>query len=68
MRKMSVVEWVAFVLVVVGALNWGLVGLFGFNLVTAVFGDDTVLTAVVYDLVGLAALVELYFVFMGGEK
>ena len=68
MRKMSVVEWVAFVLVVVGALNWGLVGLLGFNLVTTVFGEGSLLTAVVYDLVGLAALVELYFVFMGSQE
>lgn len=64
MRKMSVVEWVAFVLLVVGGLNWGLVGLFNFNLVTTLFGDG-LLTKIVYDLVGLAALVELYFVFMG---
>jgi uncharacterized protein len=62
-RKMSVVEWIAFVLLVVGGLNWGLVGLFNFNLVTTLFGEGT-LTNLVYDLVGLAALVELYFVFM----
>ena len=68
MRHMSVVEWVALVLVLVGALNWGLVGLLNFNLVTMIFGEGSMLTAVVYDLVGLAALVELYFVFMGGEK
>ena len=68
MRKMSVVEWVAVVLVLVGALNWGFVGLFNFNLVTTLFGDGSMLTAVVYDLVGLAALVELYFVFMGAQE
>ncbi len=67
MRKMSVVEWVAFVLLVVGGLNWGLVGLFNFNLVTTIFGTGT-LTNLVYDLVGLAALVELYFVFMPGKE
>lgn len=67
MRNMSVVEWVAFVLLVVGGLNWGLVGLFNFNLVTTIFGTGT-LTNLVYDLVGLAALVELYFVFMPGKE
>lgn len=66
MREMTVVEWVAVVLVLVGALNWGLVGLFGFNLVTTVLGDG-MLAKLVYDLVGLGALVELYFVFMGAK-
>jgi len=66
MREMSAVEWVAVVLVLVGALNWGFVGLFGFNLVTTLVGEGTVAN-LVYDLVGLAALVELYFVFMGSK-
>lgn len=66
MREMSAVEWVAVVLVLVGALNWGFVGLFGFNLVTTLVGEGTVAN-LVYDLVGLAALVELYFVFMGAK-
>lgn len=43
-------------LVVVGALNWGLTGFFGFNLVTTILGVDTTLTNVVYDLVGLSAV------------
>lgn len=59
MRKMSALEWVAFVLVVVGAVNWGLVGLFGFNLVTTVLGVDTLLTKLVYVLVGVAGVYEL---------
>lgn len=67
MRKMSVVEWVAFVLVIVGALNWGLVGLFNFNLVTTLLGEG-MLTNLIYDLVGLAALVMLYFTFMGSKE
>lgn len=56
MRKLSIVDWVAFVLVVVGGLNWGLVGLLKFNLVAALFGDMTVLSRAVYTLVGLSAL------------
>lgn len=62
MGKYTTVEWVALVLVVVGALNWGLVGAFDFNLVTTLFGDGT-LTRVVYVLVGLAGLYELYALF-----
>jgi len=44
------------VLLIVGGLNWGLVGLFDFNLVSAIFGDMTLLSRIVYVLVGLSAL------------
>jgi hypothetical protein len=56
MKKMGAVGWIAFVLVVVGGLNWGLVGLFGFDLVVSIFGDMSALSRVVYVLVGVAAL------------
>ena len=46
----------AAVLVVVGGLNWGLVGFFGFDLVAALFGPMSVLSRLVYGLVGLSAL------------
>jgi hypothetical protein len=44
------------VLLVVGGLNWGLVGLFGFDLVAAIFGEMSVLSRIVYILVGLSAV------------
>lgn len=50
---------IAYVLVIVGALNWGLVGLFGFDLVAALFGDMTTLSRLVYSLVGISALLML---------
>ncbi len=40
----------------IGALNWGLVGLFGFNLVTFLFGSATVASSIVYCIIGIAAL------------
>jgi uncharacterized membrane protein YuzA (DUF378 family) len=52
---MKALEWIALILVIVGGLNWGLVGLLNYNLVTAIFGDGT-LTNIIYDLVGLAAI------------
>jgi uncharacterized membrane protein YuzA (DUF378 family) len=55
---MKAVDILATILVIVGGLNWGLVGLADFNLVTAIFGP-TVLASIVFALVGLAAL---YFV------
>lgn len=56
MNKLNALDWVAVVLVIVGGLNWGLVGAFSFNLVGAIFGDMTAITRVVYVLVGLAAI------------
>jgi uncharacterized membrane protein YuzA (DUF378 family) len=56
MNKLNALDWVAVVLLVVGGLNWGLVGLFGFDLVAAIFGDMSVLSRIVYALVGLSAI------------
>lgn len=53
---MNAVDYVAFVLVVVGGLNWGLVGAFEFNLVDTLFGEGSALSRIVYVLVGLAAI------------
>ena len=44
-------------LLIVGGLNWGLVGLFEFDLVAAIFGDMTALSRIVYVLVGISALI-----------
>jgi uncharacterized membrane protein YuzA (DUF378 family) len=46
----------AWVLVLVGALNWGLVGAFGFDLVAAIFGGGSILARIVYVLVGVSAV------------
>lgn len=56
MNKLNAMDWVALVLVIVGGLNWGLVGFFKFDLVCALFGDMSGLSRVVYALVGLSAL------------
>jgi len=56
MNKLNVLDWVALVLVLIGALNWGLVGLFNVDLVAVIFGEMTVLSRVIYIVVGLAAV------------
>lgn len=53
---MRTLDVVVAVLLVVGGLNWGLVGFFGFDLVGALFGDMSTLSRLVYALVGLAAV------------
>lgn len=57
---LSPATWVAIVLAVIGAVNWGLVGLFDFNLVSALFGPMSTLSRIIYVVVGLAGL---YLVF-----
>ena len=59
MNKLNALDWIALILVVVGGLNWALVGVFGFDLVAAIFGDMSFLSRIVYVLVGLAAIYNL---------
>lgn len=47
---------IALTLIIIGGINWGLVGLLNFNLVSAIFGTDTWITNLIYILVGIAAL------------
>lgn len=53
------VDTIALVLVLIGAINWGLVGLFAFDLVAAIFGEMTVLSRIIYTLVGVAGVYTL---------
>ena len=52
---MKVIDKIALVLIIIGALNWGLIGLFGFDLVATLFGEMTI-TRIVYGLVGISGL------------
>ena len=51
-------------LTVIGALNWGLVGLFGFDLVAFIFGPATIASSIVYSLIGIASLVWVIWIFI----
>ena len=53
---MKILNVLTLVLVIVGGLNWGLVGLFGFDLVAALFGAASIMSRLVYVLVGLSAV------------
>jgi len=61
---MGTLDWIALVLVIIGGLNWGLVGLFNWNLVEAILGMN-VITNIVYILVGLSAL---WMIYMASKK
>lgn len=58
---MKYINYIALTIGIVGALNWGLIGLFSFNLVAALFGVDSMLSRIVYALVGVSGLWMLMF-------
>ena len=53
---MKILDKTALVLVIIGAINWGLIGLFKFDLVATLFGDMSALSRIVYSLVGISGL------------
>lgn len=54
--KLNAIDLIALILVVVGGLNWGLVGIFNFDLVAAIFGSMSAVSRIVYALVGISAV------------
>lgn len=54
-------DWVAIVLLIIGGLNWGLVGIFNLDLVETIFGSIAWLQKTVYIVVGIAALYMIYY-------
>jgi len=61
--KKNVIDWIALILVIIGGINWGLVGLFNWNLVNAIFGAGSVIASIIYILVGVAGLYMISFLF-----
>ena len=59
---MKKLDLVVAALLIVGGLNWGLVGLFDFNLVAVIFGEMSALSRVIYILVGLAAVYDVVMI------
>lgn len=62
---MKIFNLVTLILLIVGGLNWGLVGLLQFDLVAAIFGAGSLLARIVYALVGVSAVAQLVAVFLG---
>ena len=65
---MRAINSITLLLLIVGGLNWGLVGLFDFDLVAALFGEKSMLSRIVYTLVGASALYQLIPLFRGDEN
>jgi uncharacterized protein len=61
---MSAIQRIALVLTIIGAINWGLIGFFQFDLVASIFGgQDSALSRIIYGLVGIAGLINLGLLF-----
>ncbi|EZH66095.1 membrane protein [Bacillaceae bacterium JMAK1] len=66
---MSGLQRIALILVIIGAINWGLIGFFSFDLVAAIFGGQSAAFArVIYAIVGLAGLYSLSILFKPSEE
>ena len=60
---MQTLQKLCLVLTIIGAIVWGLIGIFDFNLVATIFGDGSLLSRIIYTLVGIAGLVNIYLLF-----
>lgn len=60
---MEILQKSALVVTIIGAINWGLIGIFNFNLVEAIFGVDSVLSNIIYILVGICGIINIGLLF-----
>lgn len=60
---MKIVDTIALILIIIGAINWGLIGLFNFNLVDTLFGTMSLLSRIIYTLVGISGLWGIKLIF-----
>lgn len=58
---MKMIDVIAIVLILIGGLNWGLVGFFDVDLVSAIFGQGSAIARIIFALVGLSALYKIFF-------
>jgi len=56
---MNALRILAYILVIIGAINWGLVGMMDFDLVALLFGEMTVLSRIIYSIIGISAILLL---------
>lgn len=64
---MKAIDNIALVLIIIGAINWGLVGLFNFNLVDTIFGTMSVISRIIYILVGISGLWGIKLLFTNND-
>jgi hypothetical protein len=57
--KMNIIDWVVFALVIIGTINWGIIGIFEFDPIALIFGPMTVPSRIIYSLIGLSIIYTL---------
>lgn len=60
---MQILQKIALVFTIIGAINWGLIGIFDFNLVASIFGDGSALSRIIYAIVGICGLINIGLLF-----
>ncbi len=65
---MVILQKIALVITIIGAINWGLIGLFDFNLVATLFESVEIIEKLIYILVGIAGLINIGILFMNFEE
>ncbi len=60
---MQTLQKIALVFTIIGAINWGLIGIFDFNLVASIFGDGSALSRIIYAIVGIGGLINIGLLF-----
>ena len=65
---MVILQKIALVITIIGAINWGLIGLFDFNLVATLFASVEIVEKIIYILVGISGLINIGILFMNFEE
>lgn len=61
---MNILQKICLCLTIIGAINWGLIGLFNFDLVAAIFGDMTMMSRIIYSIIAVAGLINIALLFV----
>ena len=64
---MKIIDKIVLILIVIGAINWGLIGLFNFNLVSTIFGNMSLISRIIYILVGVSGLWGIKLLFTNND-
>lgn len=58
---MKIIDTIVLILVIIGSINWGLLGFFQFDLVAAIFGDMSIFSRILYSVIGISGLYSISF-------
>lgn len=63
MYKLSLLDKISVVLVLIGAINWGIIGLFNYDVIAAIFQNGSLISRIIYTLVGLCGIIVIITIF-----